>query len=159
MEPLFGTGQGSGASPAVWLSLVVILLNTLERVVLPDRTRFRSAYGTLHHERLVDAFVDNTSIGMTYNGSMTLQEVIHSLEKVAQTWEQLLHYSGGALNLSKCSWCVMFWGWRQGRPSMREISEDDPTINLYQGSKSHPKVSIRRQQLSDSREYWESTKL
>ena len=25
-ESLFGTGQGSGASPAVWLSLVVILL-------------------------------------------------------------------------------------------------------------------------------------
>ena len=33
LEPLFGTGQGSGASPAVWLSLVVVLPNTLERVV------------------------------------------------------------------------------------------------------------------------------
>ncbi len=38
---LFGTGQGSGASPAVWLSLVVILLNTLDRVV-PERISFRS---------------------------------------------------------------------------------------------------------------------
>jgi hypothetical protein len=27
--PLFGTGQGSGASPAIWLGLVVILLNAL----------------------------------------------------------------------------------------------------------------------------------
>ncbi|KAI2509680.1 hypothetical protein MHU86_4800 [Fragilaria crotonensis] len=44
MAPLFGTGQGSGASPAVWLSLVVILLNTLERVV-PNRIRFKSADG------------------------------------------------------------------------------------------------------------------
>ena len=31
-EPLFGTGQGSGASPAVWLTLVVLLLHTLDRV-------------------------------------------------------------------------------------------------------------------------------
>ena len=37
--PLFGTGQGSGASPAVWLSLVVILLQTLDRLI-PDRGQF-----------------------------------------------------------------------------------------------------------------------
>jgi hypothetical protein len=45
VEPLFGTGQGSGASPAVWLTLVVVLLNTLYRIV-PDRMSFRSADGT-----------------------------------------------------------------------------------------------------------------
>jgi hypothetical protein len=38
-EPLFGTGQGSGASPSVWLTLVVILLHTLDRLV-PDRMNF-----------------------------------------------------------------------------------------------------------------------
>ena len=49
-EPLFGTGQGSGALPAVWLSLVVILLNTLERVE-PARISFKSPDGTLDHRR------------------------------------------------------------------------------------------------------------
>jgi hypothetical protein len=38
-EPLFGTGQGSGASPAVWLTLVVILMNTLNRITR-ERIRF-----------------------------------------------------------------------------------------------------------------------
>ena len=28
--PLFGTGQGSGASPAVWLSLVILPLHTFD---------------------------------------------------------------------------------------------------------------------------------
>ena len=37
--PLFGTGQGSGASPAVWLSLVVLLLHTFDRIV-PHRMNF-----------------------------------------------------------------------------------------------------------------------
>ncbi|KAI2509565.1 hypothetical protein MHU86_4826 [Fragilaria crotonensis] len=37
--PLFGTGQGSGASPAVWLSLVVLLLHTFDRIV-PHRFHF-----------------------------------------------------------------------------------------------------------------------
>lgn len=31
-SPLFGTGQGSGASPAVWLTLVVTLMHTLDRL-------------------------------------------------------------------------------------------------------------------------------
>ena len=43
-EPLFGTGQGSGASPSVWLTLVVVLMNTLDRII----------------PRLIDAFVDDT---------------------------------------------------------------------------------------------------
>jgi hypothetical protein len=66
IEPLFGAGQqGSGASPAVWLSLVVLLLNTLERLV-PDRLVIESPNGCLTHSQLlVDAFVDDRSIGLT----------------------------------------------------------------------------------------------
>ena len=149
LAPLFGTGQGSGASPAVWLSLVVILLNTLERVV-PERICFTSADGTIHHKRLVDAFVDDTAIGLTDAGERSLLELVNALESVAQTWEQLLHFSGGALNLSKCSWYVMFWDWRQGRPVLREIKADDPTIKLYQGSSSSFPVPIRQQRLNES---------
>jgi hypothetical protein len=147
-EPLFGTGQGSGASPAVWLSLVVLLLNTLERVI-PDRISFRSVDGTIVHKRLVDAFVDDTSIGITDRGSKTLSELTKTLEKVAQTWEQLLHYSGGALNLQKCSWYVMFWDWRNGRPYIRSTGEDDIPIQLHKGSEANP-TEIRRQALSES---------
>ncbi len=44
LSPLVGTGHGSGASPAVWLSLVVILLQTLDRLI-PDRLNFSSLYG------------------------------------------------------------------------------------------------------------------
>jgi hypothetical protein len=32
LEPLFGTGQGSGASPAIWLSLVTDLLNSFDQL-------------------------------------------------------------------------------------------------------------------------------
>ena len=39
-EPLFGTGQGSGASPAAWLTLISILLNTIDRQLPDDRMTF-----------------------------------------------------------------------------------------------------------------------
>jgi hypothetical protein len=35
-EPHFGTRQGSGASPAIWLSLVVVLLNAFDRMSKED---------------------------------------------------------------------------------------------------------------------------
>ncbi|KAI2496067.1 hypothetical protein MHU86_18439 [Fragilaria crotonensis] len=150
LEPLFGTGQGSGASPAVWLTLVVVLLNTLERVV-PDRICFRSVDGKITHRRLVDAFVDDTAIGITDNGDKTLPELVQALETAAQTWEQLLHFSGGALNLKKCSWYALYWDWRQGRPHIRTISDHDPQINLSQGSTdiAHT-IEIRRQGITES---------
>ena len=144
--PLFGTGQGSGASPAVWLSLVVILLNTLKQVV-PDRISFRSPDGTLEHRRPVDAFVDDTAIGFTDTGDKSFLDLIQTLEHIAQTWEQLLHFSGGSLNLAKCSWYIMYWDWRNGRPHLRDITTDDPTVQLRQGE-STQQIPIRRQSLT-----------
>ena len=101
-EPLFGTGQGSGASPSVWLSLVVVLLNTLDRLI-PERFSFTSPDGNWSNTRLVDAFVDDTSLGFSDSDS-DLAHLISRLQSIAQTWEHLLSLSGGALNLQKCSW-------------------------------------------------------
>ena len=144
--PLFGTGQGSGASPAVWLSLVVILLNTLDKVI-PDRISFRSPDGTLDHRRLVDAFVDDTAIGFTDTGDKSFHDLVSTLEHIAQTWEQILFFSGGSLNLGKCSWYIMYWDWRNGRPYLRDVNADDPTVQLRHGG-SATKTTIRRQPLT-----------
>ena len=99
-EPLFGTGQGSGASPAAWLRLVIILMNTLDRII-PERMNFQSPNSKIRHSQLIDAFVNDASLGFTNPGIMTLDTMIAKLNKIAQTWEQLLFYSGGALNLKK----------------------------------------------------------
>ena len=103
-EPLFGTGQGSGASPAVWLTLVVILMNTLERIIT-ERIYFASPDTSYKHSRILDAFVDDTSIAFTDTGNiMTHESMVCRLGLAAQTWQRLLSYSGGALNFKKCSW-------------------------------------------------------
>jgi hypothetical protein len=47
-ESLFGTGQGSGASPSVWLTLVVILMNTIDKLT-PESMYFQSTNGTIKH--------------------------------------------------------------------------------------------------------------
>jgi len=129
-QPLFGTGQGSGASPAVWLTLVVVLMNTLDRLT-KERTRFRSPDSPMHHKRLIDAFVDDTSL--VFNDSQQLmapEQLTRQMEQIAQRWERLLALSGGALNLKKCSWHMMYWEWRHGRPRLRPRTTTDPNIAL-----------------------------
>jgi hypothetical protein len=137
-EPLFGTGQGSGASPAAWLTLVVVIMNTIDKVIA-DRTSFESIDGIYKHSRLMDAYVDDTAIGITSAADdEDMDSLIEKIERTAQTWEQLLFYSGGALNLSKCSWSVCYWTWIKGTPTLQEPSkESNRTVQLtQQGSTS-----------------------
>jgi hypothetical protein len=129
-EPLFGTGQGSGASPAVWLTLVVVLMNTLDRITR-ERISFRSPDASDHHHRLIDAFVDDTSLAITDTlDPLTPTEMTRKMEKIAQQWERLLFYSGGALNLKKCSWTMLHWVWKNGRPCLHTRQDDDADITL-----------------------------
>ena len=79
------------------------------------------------HSRLIDAFVDNTSLGNTDPGLLTLERMIEKLNRMAQTWAQLLYYSGGALNLAKCLWHIMYWaGLAQGPASNLSTRTDRP---------------------------------
>jgi hypothetical protein len=141
--PLFGTGQGSGASPAVWLSLVVLLLHTFDRIV-PHRMHFEPISGGRPHSRSSDAFVDDTSVGFTSSeDDVSYTDLITRLEFVAQSWEKLLHLSGRKLNLKKCSYFVLHWEWRNGRPVLRPILPTDPQTSLTQGQ-SETRYEIRQ---------------
>jgi hypothetical protein len=101
--PLFGTGQRSGASPAVWLSLVIVLLHTFDRIV-PHRMHFEPVSARRTHSRSLDAFVDNTSVGFTSSeDDVSYTDLLTRLASVVQSWERLLHLSGGKLNLKNSS--------------------------------------------------------
>jgi hypothetical protein len=147
-KPLFGTGQESGASPSVWLTLVVVLMNTLDRIV-PERMSFQSPNSSEGHDRLIDAFVDDTYLGFTDPGLITLETMIAKLNHIAQTWEKILFYSGGALNLSKCSWYTVYWDWKKGRPPLRMIHKDDPTLTMATQGQTTDLSAIRRMETSD----------
>ena len=115
--PLFGTGQGSGASGATWLCLAVILLNCLDRLCKEDDIPgmfFADPWNEILAAWRVSAFVDNTNQGVMYpTGKLSLPDLVEQMRKAGQLWETLLHISGGALNLAKCSWTVQFWQWKK----------------------------------------------
>ena len=108
-------------------------MNTLERLTR-HRIHFSSPDDEYTHYRLIDAFVDNTSLAFTdTDQKMSFSEMVKALEQASQTWQQLLAYSGGSLNLKKCSWSCMYWTWINGRPTLRQSSTttDNPSIRIY----------------------------
>lgn len=122
---LFGTGQGSGASPAVWLSISVVLLASLHRLIKRGM-RFATPSDHIHVERMSDSFVDDTQNGLNdahLPTPLRLDQLIRNLEHMAQSWERLLYSSGGALELSKCFYCIVYWKWIKGLPTMLRTDE------------------------------------
>jgi hypothetical protein len=78
--------------------------------------------------------VDDTSVGFTSNDDdASYADLIARLEFAAQSWEKLLHVSGGKLNLKKCSYFVLQWEWQHGRPKLRPMTPSDRSISLTQG--------------------------
>ncbi len=97
---LFGTGQGSGASPAIWLAMSEVLIQALK--ALEDGTSFTSHCGTVQHNRVIDAFVDDSTVWVNQNlcdKFYVPSNLQKSLQQVAQMWEKFLSLSGGTLNL------------------------------------------------------------
>ena len=150
-DPLFGTGQGSGASGAIWLALVVILLNCLDRLSTEDNIpglSFSDPWNEFLEAWRVGAFVDDTNQGvMDPLGVLTLDELVEQMRKAGQLWETLLHISGGSLNLAKCSWTVQFWQWIKGRPSLMPLSSNDPALLMTSGT--NPETHIIRRHTNE----------
>jgi hypothetical protein len=146
-EPLFGTGQGSGASPAIWLGLVVIVLNALDRISDEDEIPgldFADPCNDVRTKWRVGAFVDDTNQDiMDSKGSLSIDELVDQLRRAGQLWETLLHISGGSLNLAKCSWTLQYWHWIKGRPQLLPLTPRDPLLLMTSGSS--PEHHIIRQ--------------
>jgi hypothetical protein len=147
LEPLFGTGQGSGASPAIWLSLVTVLLNAFDR--LADEynitgLEFQDPWHDFSEKWHIGAFVDDTNQAVLDTmSSLTPSELTEQLRQAGQLWERLLHISGGALNLSKCSWSLQFWEWHNGRPRLQPMSINDHPFLMTSGDNPEENIINR----------------
>jgi hypothetical protein len=109
-HPIYGTGQGSGNSPMIWCFLSSVLFDCYETQAhgaiyeTPDK-QFRTK---LHMVGYVDdsngqtnAFLENTQ--------PSDRSLLTKMQHDAQTWNDLLHASGGALELPKCVYQLISW--------------------------------------------------
>ena len=110
-HPIFGTGQGSGNSPAIWCFLSSILYDCYNKEAA--KATYTTPSGSEDVALGMVGFVDDSN-GQTNlfdrdDTEITRQQIIVQLEHNAQLWAELLGATGGALELSKCSYHVMAW--------------------------------------------------
>ena len=159
--PHEGTGQGSGASPAIWLIYMVTLLNAFK--YFSPGMKVRSPYqNDLMVVILAIFFVDDGMPGIndaTEESARPLEDLLIKVERVLQAWERLLFASGGALELTKCFAYVLYWDLSKGNHRLllpeeipgcvRSGADDEDTfkgpISVTYGNKSamrHPLDTI-----------------
>jgi hypothetical protein len=100
---LEGTGQGSGASPAIWLIYSVSLLAAF-RSFSPGM-KLLSPFDTM----LIVSFLAVFYVDATEAHPSPLTDLLDAAKKSARSWERLLFASGGALELTECFTYIIYW--------------------------------------------------
>jgi exonuclease III len=108
--PIFGTGQGSGNSPIIWCFVSSILFDCYQE--RSNGAYYESPDKMIKLRLSMVGFVDDSN-GQTnlflQNPQPTASELVERMRDDAQLWSDLLWSSGGALELSKCSYQILHW--------------------------------------------------
>ena len=128
--PVHGSGQGSCASPTLWLILSSILMKSLEQqtsgmTISPIGVKDQPI------ETIIDGFVDDTSIFVNLPFYETNQaQIFQKLQDATGKWSELISASGGKLELQKCFFYAMIWKFTQeGEAILQTITQQQALGN------------------------------
>lgn len=131
-ESLEGTGQGSGASPAIWCIICITMLHAFAlfakgmHVFDPVRDIMLRIFTVYFVDDGMPGANDATATSATPDA-----ELVAQAEHEAQSWEKILHASGGALETSKCFTYMLFHEWSDaGIPRLRKPADIIPRVKL-----------------------------
>ena len=112
IKPLHGPGQGNRSSPSLWVIISSLLMDCMD-----DNAPGLTVTDPFQHEdirQVMTGFVDDTTHWINnfhhdLKHTPNLPTLLEQMTKTATWWEQLLHVSGGNLELSKCFYYMMVW--------------------------------------------------
>jgi len=120
--PIYGTGQGSGNSPVLWLLLSATLFDIHSSMAFGATLKDPSGKNSLSLS--INGFVDDTNACVNEwrpQSDGKLKELMEKVTHDAQLWNDLLFTSGSKLEISKCSFhCLQF----------QFMADGTPTVNL-----------------------------
>ena len=109
--PIYGTGQGSANSPAIWCFLSSTLFDCYDQVVHPAiyASPTCETVTALGMVGFVDDCNGQSNLFAEDGSQATVDKILANTAENAQYWNDLLAASGGALEVSKCSCHVLQW--------------------------------------------------
>jgi hypothetical protein len=150
--PIHGTGQGSCASPALWLMSSSFMMEIMEKYghgmyiddVIETSEEIR---------QFMEGFVDDVSnyaINNYYDDNLTT--LINTLQNDGKLWAGLLASCGGKLELTKCFYYLLSWQWdKYGNPTPQNMQQQNlpqNTINI--APEGQPPQFITQRDIIDS---------
>ena len=129
-DPFHGTGQGSGASPAVWFAITIVLIEALlhERI----GTFIVTAISAQLIRFPAILFVDDTDFIITGNANTeTANSILLHSQHALYIWGALLHATGGSLRPEKCRWSLIEFGWKKGEPFYKKTNESPGILTAH----------------------------
>ena len=149
-NPLHGIGQGGRHSSTAWLIISTMLIKLMEKKsqgVIFTGTRTKTKV-----QRRMDAFVDDcTKFINEFEAEMKRQptQILTKLQQAAQWWEQLLHASGGKLELTKCFYYMVEWGFDEN--GFAHIIQDETRQPItIKDSETGEQIQIQEKQARES---------
>jgi hypothetical protein len=121
--PVHGSGQGSCASPCLWLLISSILMECLE--IEGNGLKIQDVNTHTVMKQWIEGFVDDTSLFTnlpTYTSNII--DLTSAITDDLQIWAGLLEASGGKLELSKCFYYILSWKFNtEGDPAPTSIAD------------------------------------
>jgi Reverse transcriptase (RNA-dependent DNA polymerase) len=108
-NPIYGTGQGSCSSPAIWLFISSFIMDCLQKEA--NGMNMRDMVNISNDVMSwIEGFVDDTSIftNIDYYNS-DLKTLKTKLSEDGNRWSKLLWATGGKLEASKCFYYLLSW--------------------------------------------------
>jgi len=107
LGPIGGVSQGGGASPIIWLAVLLIMMEAYKQVntgiEITDRiTLVKIIIWIL-------SYVDDNSLLKSFKYDESINDILRQMKKCLLDWNTLLQYTGGDLCLEKCVISVMKW--------------------------------------------------
>jgi len=139
--PIFGTGQGSGNSPVLWLLLSATLFDVHTSLAWGAELQDPSRSTTVKVS--ISGFVDDTNACVNEwhpQRDGRLPDLMAKVQYDAQLWNDLLHVSGGKLELNKCSYHPLRFSFApDGTPQV--VTDPPPALNIVD-SETHGIVQV-----------------
>ena len=129
----------------IWLFLSCLLFAAHAKIA--RKATYYNPDGSNEMDLTMVGFVDDTN-GQVNNFSLPQTEqsrlqLMQDAEHNATSWASLLGASGGALELSKCSYHVIFWRFSvQGAPILMNMKRELPPLTVAGGSVFSSTVSL-----------------
>jgi hypothetical protein len=127
---IHGPGQGGRGSPAVWVAISSILMKCMEDQLFG--AYMKSPFPKHKSVQFwLTGFVDDVTHWCIDRDRQTENKLCKDLQDAAQWWEQLLHASGGKLELSKCFFYIMQWRFDpEGRPYLLPPNKFQHSVHI-----------------------------